>query len=226
VKPLVILRPEPGATATLARCRLAGVEAMSLPLFEVRSRAWKAPDPAGFAAIALTSANAVRLAGRELETLVRLPVWAVGDATAAAARAAGMTVAYTGDGDAAALFAAMMKGGISRAIWLAGEDRTLVTGPSPDLHILVTYASEPLPMSSADLPDRGVLLVHSIRAAERIAAVAKDHSRYDLAGLSDAVASAAGEGWATVTVARERTDEALVAAAIDRARTPPDKPRR
>ena len=45
---VVILRPEPGAGATLARAEAAGIAAVAIPLFEVAAVDWVAPDPAGF----------------------------------------------------------------------------------------------------------------------------------------------------------------------------------
>ena len=100
---LAVLRPEPGNSATAARIVAAGFDAVRLPLFAVEPLAWTAPDPGEYDALLLTSANAVRHAGTALDRLRGVPVVAVGQATANAARAAGLTVAITGDGDAAAV---------------------------------------------------------------------------------------------------------------------------
>ena len=94
---LVILRPEPGASATAARARAMGLEPVTMPLFKVEAVDWDAPDPGLFDALLLTSANAVRYAGERLRSLRQLPVYAVGEATAAAAREAGFEIASTGD---------------------------------------------------------------------------------------------------------------------------------
>ena len=40
---VVILRPEPGASASLARAEAARIDAVSIPLFEVRPIDWTAP---------------------------------------------------------------------------------------------------------------------------------------------------------------------------------------
>ena len=92
----LVVRPEPGCTATAARIDARdGWHAVKLPLTE--RRATGAPRPEGaFAAIALTSAAAVLHVPPELRSL---PVHAIGDATARAARAAGMEVATVGAGD-------------------------------------------------------------------------------------------------------------------------------
>ena len=57
---LLVLRPEPGASATAGRARTLGLDPVLMPLFEIEPIAWTAPDPAGFDALLLTSANAVR----------------------------------------------------------------------------------------------------------------------------------------------------------------------
>src|SRR5204862_3541714 len=94
---VIVLRPEPGASATVGRARRRGIEAVALPLFETEPIAWEAPDPARFDALLLTSANAVRLGGDQLDALRALPVHAVGEATAYAAREAGFEVASISD---------------------------------------------------------------------------------------------------------------------------------
>jgi uroporphyrinogen-III synthase len=81
VRPLLILRPEPGASATAARAR-AGLTG-GLP--SRCSRPSRCPGPCregSFDALLLTSANAVRLAG----ALPDLPVHAVGETSAARPR--------------------------------------------------------------------------------------------------------------------------------------------
>ena len=97
MRPVLVLRPEPGASATVERARERGLSATAIPLFEIEAVAWDAPDPAGFEGILLTSANAVRLAGKQLESLRTLTAYAVGESTAEAAREAGFSIAATGD---------------------------------------------------------------------------------------------------------------------------------
>src|SRR5688572_19197975 len=95
---LVIVRPEPGASATAQRARAIGLDALTMPLFKAEPVEWQVPDPGQFDALLLTSANAVRHAGAGLGRLRDLPVYAVGEATAAAARDAGFAIAASGDG--------------------------------------------------------------------------------------------------------------------------------
>ena len=85
---LLVLRPEPGASATVKRARERGLEAVAAPLFEVEPLTWQAPDVDAFDGLLLTSANAVRHGGDELLKLRGLEVYAVGEATADAAASA------------------------------------------------------------------------------------------------------------------------------------------
>ena len=96
MRPIVVLRPEPGASETAARARQLGLDAIAIPLFRVEPLDWTVPDPSALDGLLLTSANAVRHSGRRLEELRGLPVYAVGQATAAAARRAGCEIAQTG----------------------------------------------------------------------------------------------------------------------------------
>jgi uroporphyrinogen-III synthase len=95
---LFVLRPEPAAHRTVERALELGLEATSIPLFELEMVDWSPPDPGQFDAILLTSANAVNMGGPQLEQLRTLPVHAVGDATAVAAEVAGFGVANIGTG--------------------------------------------------------------------------------------------------------------------------------
>ena len=75
--PLLVTRPEPGNSATIARAAALGLDAYAMPLFAARALPWTAPAPQDFDAILLTSAQAVRLAGPQLMRLALLPVYAV-----------------------------------------------------------------------------------------------------------------------------------------------------
>jgi uroporphyrinogen-III synthase len=208
---LVILRPEPGNGRTAAAARAAGWSVDAMPLFAVTPIAWTPPDPHRFDALLLTSANAVRHAGPGLATLACLPVIAVGEATAAAARDAGLPVAVIGCTDAAAAVATARTGGWQRLLHLAGRDRV-------DLHGVVSmtvYASDrvPAPGDLAARLDGATVLVHSPRAARALAELATTRARTAIAALSPAVLAAAGSGWRDAVAAALPTDEALFAAA-------------
>jgi uroporphyrinogen-III synthase len=93
-----ITRAQPGAEATAARVRALGLEPLVEPLLEVRPLSPGPIDLTGVGALAFTSANAVRAFTRRSAER-GLPVFAVGTATAAAAREAGYGEVRSGEGD-------------------------------------------------------------------------------------------------------------------------------
>lgn len=202
---LLIVRPRPGADETAARARGLGLEPIVLPLFETRALAWTPPDPRSFDAVLFTSANAARHGGAGLRSLLGLPCYAVGERTADAARAAGFGEVKTGPSDGFALAAMAEADGAGALLHLGGRDHVPVERST---HIAV-YASEPTGVLPAELGDALVLL-HSPRAASRLAALATDRARLVVAAISAQVAEAAGPGWKQVAVAAAPRDEALL----------------
>ncbi|WP_242008347.1 uroporphyrinogen-III synthase [Sphingomonas ginsenosidivorax] len=225
---VVVLRPAPSDAATANRLRAAGLSVRQLPFFAAAPVAWTAPAPTAFDALLVTSANAVRHGGPGLEALKGLPVVAVGAATAAAARAAGFMIAKTGESDAAAAVALAREAGFARLLHLAGQDRA-PTGEG--VTAVTVYASDPAPVGEADVRALSgcVVLLHSTRAAQMLAARVFETERAAIAlvALSPAVGAAAGEGWESVDIAAEPSDDALVplaaTRAIDRASAGGDK---
>ncbi|NIJ08143.1 uroporphyrinogen-III synthase [Sphingomonas vulcanisoli] len=215
MKTLLVLRPEPGAAQTVAAARAMGLDAMAMPLFTIEPVAWDMPA-GGFDALMLTSANAVRLGGSGLAKAAHLPVYAVGEATAAAARAAGFRVAYVGSRGAAALLTAMRDGGVRRALHLAGEVHRDAADPEIHLQRVIVYRSVPVKHLPA-FPADGVALIHSPNAGCLFARLI-DESRAPRANIAIAAISAAaadrvGDGWAAVAVAARPRDAALLAVA-------------
>ena len=68
---VLVLRPEPGASATVERARELGLDAVAVPLFEIEPVAWEAPEAARFDGLLLTSANAVRMRRRAARAAAR-----------------------------------------------------------------------------------------------------------------------------------------------------------
>ena len=214
---IVILRPEPGAEATAKRARARGLSPVKAPLFAVGPLAWEPPDPAGFEAVILTSANAARHGGPGLAAFLSLPCYAVGEATAAAALEAGFADLRTGASDAAALAAMLEADGVRRAFHPCGRDHLALESPA-EVERRVVYAAEPLAglaAEAAEALERGApALLHSPRAALRFAELAQEHaldrSSIALAAISAAAAASAGPGWQRVEIASEPRDEALL----------------
>ena len=219
---VVVLRPEPGNTRTADALRARGLEARQVPLFAVVPVYWTPPNPTGFDGLLLTSANAVRHGGAALDLFRRLPVVAVGAATAAAASEAGFAVAVTGGEDARAVVAEARDRGFARLLHLAGRERA----PTQDgVEAVTVYASEavPVPADVARSFEDALVLVHSARAATRLAELVDgagaDRSRIALVAISRAVGDAAGTGWGDVAIAPEPSDPAVVAMAAASANT-------
>lgn len=212
---VAVLRPEPANAATVEALERVGIEAIALPLFEVAPLPWIAPVPSAHDGLLLTSANAIRHAGAGLAGLGRLPVFAVGTATAQAAERAGLRVVATGSEGATAITAIAVDRGHRRLLHLAGRNHA----PTPlgVTTVITVYESRELPVSDDVLRaiEHGVALLHSPRAAQRLAALATqiDRSTVRLGALSPLIAEAAGSGWAEVAVAETRDNAALVALA-------------
>jgi uroporphyrinogen-III synthase len=102
---LLVTRPEPDASREAEALALRGHEAVVAPLLTIEFTD-DAPLPlAGAQALIVTSRNALRAlaARRECGDAAKLPLFAVGGATAAAAEELGFAQVVTGPGTAAAL---------------------------------------------------------------------------------------------------------------------------
>jgi uroporphyrinogen-III synthase len=102
---VLVTRPEPGASRTASKLKERGFEPVLLPLSATAALPVELDAlPKEVAAVAVTSANAVRHAPAALiAALAGLPCRAVGERTAQAARTAGFLSVEAGPGDAAAL---------------------------------------------------------------------------------------------------------------------------
>ena len=210
---IVVLRPEPGNAATAARVEAAGFRAVRMPIFEARALAWEAPDPVRFDALLVTSAQAPRLAGAGLAVFAGLPVIAVGARTAAAARTAGMTVAVIGERDATDAIVRAEAAGYHRLLHLAGRDRTESTR---GVETVAVY--ENVQTREPAVAPGGVVLLHSARAAQALAAAPVAREAVGIVAISAGVLAAAGPGWRAARAADRPDDAAMIAQvlAIDR----------
>jgi uroporphyrinogen-III synthase len=102
---VLVTRPQPGAADTARRLAFLGREAVVAPVLELRPISANLPPAGEIQAVLVTSANALRaLSGHTAR-----PLFAVGDATAAKARAAGFLRVESAGGDSEAL-AALVSG--------------------------------------------------------------------------------------------------------------------
>lgn len=217
-RPVLILRPEPGNAATVAAARALGLTAIAAPLFAMAPVAWEVPQPQGYAGLLAGSANLFRLGGPGLDALRALPVHAVGEVTAAAARAAGFAVVQVASGGLQPLASTLPPG---RYLRLAGEAHVALDLPEAvDVDTRVIYASTALALPSVAveaLYGGAVVLLHSGEAARHFAAeidrLGFARANVALACLAPRIAMKVGAGWQVVEIAGERTDQALLALA-------------
>lgn len=212
---VLILRPQPGADATAARARSLGLTPVVAPLFVIRPLPWTPPPPGGFEAVMLTSANAARNSAEGLKAFLHLPCYAVGEATAIAARAAGFAAIRAGASDGAALVREIEADGVAAVLHPCGRDRTELPDGKVRMASVPVYAADAvdgLPGAAADaLREGAVALIHSPRAGAIFAdLVGGNRSGIRLAAISAAAAAAAGKGWREVAVADAPRDEALL----------------
>jgi uroporphyrinogen-III synthase len=215
-RPLVLLRPQPGNDETAARARALGLEVVQLPLFDVVA-AEPAPLPDGaFDALLLTSANAARFGAAALARHAALPLYAVGAATAQAARGTGLARILTGGGDAQSTAAMIAAAGHRNILHLCGAEVRPFDSHGLAIARLVVYLAAETPdevvRPRIDGLGAAVAAVHSPRAGQRLAALVNPAARalIAIAAISPAAARACGDGWAETAIAARPDDTALL----------------
>jgi uroporphyrinogen-III synthase len=229
---LLVTRPLDDGLELAERLSGLGHEALVEPLLSIAPDLAAALPLAGATALLFTSANGVRaFALRSQER--GLPVFAVGAATARAAREVGFADITSAEGDAAALEALVLarrKPADGPLLHVAGKvvagdlaGRLVARGF--EVRTAALYAAEPaLRLSDAARdalaqgevdgalvfsPRSAAILVGLVEAAGLRAAAA----RLDLYALSEAVAAAAsGLAWRRVVVAAAPNEDAMLAA--------------
>ena len=190
-----VTRARPEAEATAERLLTLGFEPVVEPVLETQT-VGGAPDFEGVGALAFTSRNGVR-AFAALTSERHLPVFAVGDATAEAAREAGFddVVSASGDVEALAGLIADQRQGLEGRLLYASPEK-----PAADLvgalesrgveaRSQIVYRT--VTAGFALPPDIFVVLVHSAKAARRLAAhPAMTHDENDMAAICISPAAA------------------------------------
>jgi uroporphyrinogen-III synthase len=206
---VLVLRPEPGASATVERAREQGLDAVAVPLFEVAPIEWEVPEGGSFDGLLLTSANAVRHSGDRIEKLRGLRAYAVGEATAEAARDAGFDIAAAGDSGVDRLLGSIDAD--LKLLYLCGEDRREPEGARQQITAVPVYRAKAIEEPDLSMTEDSVALIHSPRAGRRFAELVDDRRSISIAAISEAAAEAAGDGWERVESAKQPNDEALLA---------------
>ena len=222
-----VTRAQPGADATAQSLAALGHNPLVASLLEVhRLPSPLAAAPAGTAAIAFTSANAVR-AFAAWSSERGWPVFTVGDATAQAARQAGFDRVTSADGDVAALarrLAADVGGLVLHpcAREAAGDLAGGLSSSVARLQTLALYETRAATLTPAAMDALGqaapdAVLVHSPKGAQALAAAveapgAPDAAQLHAYALSRAcLAPLASCGFAKLTAAAEPNVAALLA---------------
>lgn len=210
-----VFRPEPASRQTVLKAQELGLDAVSIPLFDLERLDWSAPDPGKFDALLLTSANTVKMGGEFLDRYRALPVHAVGEATALAAEVAGLGVAAVGKGGIDQLLAEVEPG--VRLLHLCGEDRREPSIAGRSITSVAVYrALEKTEVRGIEDLRGQVAVLHSPRAARRLSELVhpRDRSTVRIAAISKATAAAVGEGWEDLRIARSPNDTELLALAV------------
>ena len=128
---VLVTRPQPDDETTAAALRERGFEVLRAPMLRFEPVKFSDDEDASYGAVIVTSANALRAIASQLaeSRLVTLPLFAVGEHTAAAAREAGFTQVITAKGGASALrdlvLASVKERRLKKAstlLYLAGAD--------------------------------------------------------------------------------------------------------
>lgn len=219
-----ITRTRPGAEATAARLAALGHEPLVAPLLEARALAGAAIELEGAAALAFTSANGVA-AFAARSPMRTLPVFTVGEATAAAARQAGFASVRSADGDVADLAQLIVGARLSGTVLhLAPRERAgdlegalVASGRAcRTVELYETVAADRLPPAvaralEADAVD--AVLIHSPKAGAALARLVDPaEEAFAVFALSAACAEPLERaGFRALAVADEPNDRALLA---------------
>ena len=230
---VLVTRPEDDARSLVAALEARGHEALVAPMLIIApAPGVEAPlDLGGVQALVFTSANGVRVFARLSETR-GLPVFAVGDASAAAARDAGFARVESAGGDIEDLArlivmrlapgdGALYQAAASR---LAGDLKGAIEAAGFTLRREVLYQATPVAELGAalrrELADGGLdaASFFSPRSAETFVSLVEKQglgeacARITALGLSEAVAAKLRRlAWRAVLVAERPNQEALLA---------------
>lgn len=184
---MLVTRPHPDAQSSVARLDALGIKAVAAPLMVRRTLHGNLPPAQGFAALAVTSTNALR-ALADLEALAPffdVPLFAVGDRTAHEARQLGFATVVAASGTLETLVTAIALARLEGPVFYpAGKHLSgdLAHALAPHGLMVVTktvydmVAQPELPASvlgQMEAADIGAVLVYSQRTAEIFCAAAK-----------------------------------------------------
>jgi uroporphyrinogen-III synthase len=243
---ILVTRPQPDNDSTAAALRARGLNVLPAPMLRFEPVAFKDDADVSYGAVIVTSANALRAIADQpvLDTLRKLPLFAVGERTAEAARAVGFEDVISADGDANALRDLVADSVRTKRLnktqtllYLAGADlaRDLageLGARGFNVTVQTTYRMTPVTTFPADVgaafASGGIeaVLHYSRRSARafvdaaRAAGVEISALAIPQCCLSEQVASIVRDAGATRVLVADRPDETALFAALDRALAP------
>lgn len=236
---MLVTRPQPDATETAARLNALDIETIVCPLLSFSPLTTSLPDPTGFAAMAVTSANALRaLDGRgALGNYRGLKTFTVGERTAAQARDYGFADVTSAGGTLADLVDLLAHAGLKGPVFYpAGRELSgdLAKSLAPYGVMVITaqvYAMNPigaLPLEVREgLVDGsiGAAMFYSRRTAEAFVTLAGDglgraaRTRLGMLCLSETVAEPlVSAHFVRISLADYPSEEAMMGLALSFAR--------
>jgi uroporphyrinogen-III synthase len=240
---VLVTRPHPDDEATAAGLRARGFEVLLAPMLRFEPIAFHDDMDARYGAVIVTSANALRGIEPHLtdSRLLKLPLFAVGEHTAAAARDAGFSKVVSAKGDATALrdsvLASVKAKELKKAsplLYLAGADLARdLAGELGDgglrvvthtTYRMVPVASQPREVCDAFAASRIKAVLHYSRRSARAFLDAARAGGVEISALSipqccisAAVAAVVREAGATQVMVAATPDETALFQTLERA---------
>jgi uroporphyrinogen-III synthase len=243
---ILVTRPQPDNATTVAALRAKGFEVLPAPMLRFEPVAFQDDSDASYGAVIVTSANALRaVAGQAaLSRFKQLPLFAVGEHTAQAARETGFRSVISADGDAGALRdlmvasvrAKILKKGTT-LLYLAGADlaRDLAgelgergfNVVTQTTYRMAPIVSLPRDVCAAFAASRVEAVLHYSRRSARAFLDAARAGGVEISALaipqcclSDSIASIVRDAGATQVMVARAPDEKALFESLDRALSP------
>ncbi len=243
---ILVTRPHPDDETTATGLRARGYEVLLAPMLRFEPLAFHADADAQYGAVIVTSANALRGIEPQLKgsRLLKLPLFAVGEHTATAARANGFEQVISAKGDAATLRELVTASVKAKALkktspllYLAGADlaRDLAgelgecgfTVVTQTTYRMIPLSSLPREVCDAFAANRIEAVLHYSRRSARAFLESVRAAGVEISALSipqccisAAVAAVVRDAGATQVMVASLPDENALFAALDRALRP------
>jgi uroporphyrinogen-III synthase len=240
---ILVTRPHPDDEATALSLRARGFEVLLAPMLRFEPVAFDDDEEMRYGAVIVTSANALRGIERQLRDrgLLKLPLFAVGEHTAAAARSVGFEKVIPAKGGAASLRDLVLASAKTKALkksspllYLAGADlaRDLAgelgergfTVVTQTTYRMVPLSSLPRETSDAFAANQIEAVLHYSRRSARAFLESVRSAGVEISALaipqcciSAAVASVVRDAGAPQVITAASPDENALFALLDRA---------